>query len=74
VGILDKYEDNNNNNNNNNICSDAFWAKLSAFAFIGKSTHNCRFISSPGSIEVPFGVRLPPFAFLSFRRPWRREI
>ena len=29
-----------------------------------------RFISSPESIEVPFGVRLPPLAFLSFRRPW----
>ena len=57
----------------NHISSDAFWAKswgvilnvtwLSAFAFIGKSTHNYRFISSPESIEVPFGVRLPPLPF-----------
>jgi hypothetical protein len=54
----------------NHISSDAFWAKswgvilnvtwLSLFAFIGKSTHNCRFISSPGSIEVPFGVCVAP--------------
>ena len=66
----------------NHISSDAFWAKswgvilnvtwLSMFAFIGKSTHNCRFISSPESIEVPFGVRLPPppIAFLLFWHPW----
>jgi hypothetical protein len=66
----------------NHISSDAFWEKswavilnvtwLSAFAFIGKLTHYCRFISLPGSIEMPFGVRLPPPpSFLSFRRPWQ---
>jgi hypothetical protein len=59
----------------NHISSDAFWAKswgvilnvtwLSAFAFIGKSTHyQCRFISSPGPIEVPFGVRPPLCLFI----------
>jgi hypothetical protein len=54
----------------NHISSDAFWAKswgvilnvtwLSAFAFIGKSTHYCRFISSPGSIEVPLWCAFAP--------------
>jgi hypothetical protein len=50
--------------------SDAFWAKswgvilnvtwLRAFAFIGKSTHYCRFISSPGSIQVPLWCAFAP--------------
>ena len=44
------------------------------FAFIGKSTHNCRFISLPGSIEVPFGVRLPPLPFYRSGDPAQRAM
>jgi hypothetical protein len=45
---------------------------LSAFAFIGKSTHNCRLISSPGSTEFPFGVRFPPLPFYRSEVPGPR--